>query len=426
MSNLLGWKELRPHDGQKAFLRCGRRFVVCPAGRRSGKTEIAKRRLILRALLFPRRRGRFVAAAPTHSQAKAIFWDDIRDMVPDDAVSEVSYGELWIKLVTGTRIWVCGLDRPERVEGPPLDGIVMDEYGNMKEETWPEHVRPALSTPGRLGWADFIGVPEGRNHYYDLAQHAQDPANEEWAYFSWHSADVIDPGEVLLAKEELDPRTYRQEYEASFESFANAAYYAFEREAHVGGYRGQYDPRADLLVALDFNVSPGVASIAQELGNVLTIVGEVYIRDNSTTYKVCREIGRQWGNHEGRVLVYGDSTGNAGGSAKVLGTDWDLVKEGLDKYFGRRVRIKVETRNPREKDRVAAVNARLRNASGKIGMVVDENCRHTIRDFEGVISDDAGKIDKVSNPKLSHMTDAIGYMVSKRNKKPAKQKIIRL
>jgi hypothetical protein len=42
---------------------------------------------------------------------------------------------------------------------------ILDEFGNCKPNAWGANVRPALSD--RNGWCDLIGVPEGRNHYYD-------------------------------------------------------------------------------------------------------------------------------------------------------------------------------------------------------------------------------------------------------------------
>ena len=77
-----------------------------------------------------------------------------------------SEGQLSITPANGAEISVVGLDAPERIEGRSINGAVLDEYGNMKPSVWGEHLRPALSD--RLGWCDFIGVPEGRNHYYDL------------------------------------------------------------------------------------------------------------------------------------------------------------------------------------------------------------------------------------------------------------------
>ena len=90
--------------------------------------------------------ARFVAAAPTFSQAKQIFWDDLKAMVPSSLVlGRISESNLSISLFNGTTIMVTGLDVPARVEGPPLAHIILDEYGNMKPDVWPEHVRPALS-----------------------------------------------------------------------------------------------------------------------------------------------------------------------------------------------------------------------------------------------------------------------------------------
>jgi len=65
------WTDLNHHDEQYKLWRCSKRFIVNPSGRRSGKTEIAKRKLILRAITFKvATNGRFVLAAPTYAQAK--------------------------------------------------------------------------------------------------------------------------------------------------------------------------------------------------------------------------------------------------------------------------------------------------------------------------------------------------------------------
>lgn len=75
------WYRLRDHPVQLALLDAvgeGVRFVVVPAGRRSGKTERAKRFLAREAML---RGGEvYFAAAPTFGQAKKIWWDDLKSL----------------------------------------------------------------------------------------------------------------------------------------------------------------------------------------------------------------------------------------------------------------------------------------------------------------------------------------------------------
>src|SRR5690606_18111959 len=116
--------------------------------------------------------SRFFAAAPTHAQAKRLYWSDLKALVPGRLLAgKPSESELIIRLVNGAEIYVLGMDAPERIEGSPWDGGILDEYANMKARAWGEHVRPALAD--RNGWCWLVGVPEGRNHYYDRWRFAQ-------------------------------------------------------------------------------------------------------------------------------------------------------------------------------------------------------------------------------------------------------------
>ena len=160
------WYPLNYHPIQAALWRSKYRFNIVPSGRRSGKTEICgKRKLVLKALIggeWPDWKG--FAAAPTRIQAKRIYWEDLKKLIPKTLLAKPpSESTLTIPLINGSEIHVLGMDKPERAEGTPWDHGVLDEYGNMKKSVWPEHVRPALAD--RRGTCDFIGAREGRNHY---------------------------------------------------------------------------------------------------------------------------------------------------------------------------------------------------------------------------------------------------------------------
>ena len=60
-----------------------------------------------------------MAAAPTHQQARDIFWEDMKALVPVQFVRAVRESDLTIHLVNGSHIRVAGLDKPQRVEGRP-------------------------------------------------------------------------------------------------------------------------------------------------------------------------------------------------------------------------------------------------------------------------------------------------------------------
>ena len=114
------------------------------------------------------------------------------------------------------------------------------------------------------------------------------------------------------------------------------------------------------------------------------------------------------------MFVYGDATGGAQGTAKVRGSDWDLVKQHLYPVFGDRLHFKVKKANPRERQRINAVNSRLLSVKGITHFQVDaKHCPNIIRDFEGtqILEGSAGEIDKKTDPERSHITDGIGYYV---------------
>jgi hypothetical protein len=409
------------------------RFKVVPAGRRSGKTENAKRSLVVKALTArdcpdPR----FFAAAPTRDQAKAIYWNDLKRMFPRRLMAnDPRETDLTISLVNGAEISVIGMDKPERIEGRPWNGGILDEFANMKPGAWGENVRPALSD--RKGWCWLIGVPEGRNHYYDLWKYARSGTDPDWDGFTWKSADILDPEEVEAARRQLDQLVFEQEYEASFVNFEGRAYYPFTEELHCRPLA--YNDRGTIGFCFDFNVDPGVCAVVQEqvlpgqfardsTGAILLdrpitgtgVIGEVYIERNSNTPAVCARLIKDWGEHQGKIYCYGDSTGGARGSAKVAGSDWDLIRDNLKPHFKNRLEFRVASSNPAERSRINAVNTRLLSSDKTIRLLVDPaQAPHVVKDLEGVrtLKGGSGEIDKKATPMLTHVSDALGYYVER-------------
>jgi hypothetical protein len=427
---------LRYHERQVQYATSPHRFNVVPAGRRSGKTERAKRKLRRKAV---RRVGvqheetaRYFAAAPTRDQAKRIFWDDLKRMFAGYMWRPPSESQLILYVLGDVEVQVLGMDKPERIEGSPWDGGILDEYANMKAHAWGAHVRPALAD--RNGWCDLTGVPEGRNHYYETYQRAVADmmtmgADSEWGAYTWFSSDILPEKEIAAAKRDLDPMIFAQEYEASFISFLGRAYYNFT-DAHKVAGRQLYNPTLPLILCFDFNVAPGVAAVCQELrlktrGDAVhtVVLGEVYIPDHSNTEIVCRRLCTDWASvHQGQVHVYGDATGGARKTSQTTGSDWDIVKRMLRhgdsghhvKGFGDRVHYFVPPANPSERSRVNAMNQRLRNGAGEHRLLVDPaHAPHVTKDLEGVqtVPGGSGEIDKKRTPNLTHISDALGYYV---------------
>ncbi|HZL98657.1 MAG TPA: hypothetical protein VFD43_00265 [Planctomycetota bacterium] len=426
------WTRLRYHPEQARLRRSRASNKVVAAGRRSGKTEIEKREGVREALsggadhLFDWR-GFF--AAPTRDQAKAIYWDDAKDLMPERFVRRYRESELTIELVHGPRLRVVGMDKPMRLEGGPIDWICLDEYGDMRPDTLTRTVLPALATPGRRrGQLRMIGKPKlGARHFRETFNRARTgDLGPDWEGFWWPSGDIMPAHEIELLRQSMDPLSFAQEIEASWVNAEGRAYQQFVREEHAREpLRGLYDPLRPLVMAFDFNVDPGVAVVGQEVAfhaerpayrpevdrYPTAWLGEVWIPQNGYVPNVCRRLLEDWGAHRGEVHLYGDATGGSRHATQVEGTAWQMIREYLRPTFGDRLRVMVPRKNPPERARIDAVNTRLRTADGKVHAIFDpQGCPHLIEDLESVtlVKGGTGELDK-SDLALTHPSDAAGY-----------------
>jgi Terminase large subunit, T4likevirus-type, N-terminal len=390
------------------------RFRVLVAGRRFGKTFLSLVELC-RAAWSQGRLAWYVA--PTYKQAKRIAWKPLKQMTRPYWASRPNETDLRIELITGGTICLRGADNYDSLRGDGLDFLILDEYASIAREAWPEVLRPALAD--KQGRALFIGTPRGYNHFYDLYQSAQEqPA---WATFQFTTEEGgnVSAEELEGATHELDERTYRQEFQASFENLTGGlVYYAFDRAKNVRPVR--FNPRLPLFWSLDFNINPMCSVIGQRDGDRLYILEELALPD-SNTWAACEAfLDRisQWRSSPlpfPRVQVYGDATGN-GRQTAASRTDWQIVRDFFNRYPCQ-LDMRVTSSNPPVKDRVNCVNAMLHNQAGERRLWIDPGCKQLITDFERVHwkTDHSGNmlpdIDK-SDPMRSHVSDALGYIIA--------------
>lgn len=421
------------HAERRRLLSSPALHRVVAAGRRSGKTEDLKRIAIMGDEHHPGAltppdvpNPRFVLGGPTHDQAKRVFWDDIKALSPDWAVTDISESELLIRYVTGSVLQVVGLDRPQRIEGLAIDGLGMDESQVLKPDAWSSSLFPTLTNRGRPpGWSMRIGRPKGRNHFFDWFNASKDGGATSDS-FHWFSSVVLPPEQIEAARRELDLRTFQQEYEAAFLSQTGLVYYAFDRAKHCRDVR--YQEGRTLLLAFDFNVSPGSAVIMQEQDlrpwndakaaphAHTCVIGEVNIESESRTDLVCRQIIERFGMHNGAVEVYGDPSGNAA-DTRGKGNDWQIVRDELAKRWSQ-VAVYVPRAAPGVVDSANSVCARMENAAGLVRFAINPSLAPcTVRDFESVAwhEDKAErKIDK-SDLRRTHWSDSVRYYVHHRH-----------
>jgi hypothetical protein len=203
--------------------------------------------------------GRFAYVAPFLSQAKEVAWEYLkRYALP--ATRNANESELWVELINGSRIRIHGADNADRLRGAYLDGVILDEYADMRSSVWGSIIRPMLAD--RQGWATFIGTPKGRNSFFEIYQ--QGMKSDEWFTSMLRASEtfILPQTELDDARATMTPEQYEQEFECSFEAAIVGAYYgsdlaAGEREGRIGEH--DYDPALPVHCAWDLGIGDSTA-----------------------------------------------------------------------------------------------------------------------------------------------------------------------
>ena len=380
---------------QIAIANDDHRFRVAICGRRFGKTFLAMRELAKFAR-YPDRRCWFIA--PTRGQGKGIVWDQLKDRLYDlNWVAKANESELTLSLVNGSEISIKSADSFDRMRGFSVDFCVFDEFADMDPDVWTA-VRPTLSD--KKGHALFIGTPKGVGNWskdiFDMSLSSKD-----WASFQYTTLDGgrVDPEEIAAARAEMDERTFRQEYEATFESYAGRIYYAFTRD----NVKAWTLPVPDTIyIGMDFNIDPMSATIGVRQGETMHIIDEIRMF-SSNTNEMVQEIRARY--PKTKVWVYPDPAARQRKTSAPAGqTDLSILQNAG-------FVVKAPSAHDPVREGINAVNSRLCDSTGQRHLFVDPKCKYTIESLERhAYKEGTSQPDKDSG--YDHMSDALRYMVS--------------
>ena len=370
------------------------RFRVVVAGRRFGKTFLSTYELLKHALQGKQRNCWYVA--PTYKAAKEIAWNMLVDAIPDGYMTKKNETALSINLRNGSSIALKGAEKPDNLRGRALDFCVLDEFADMRPEAWHEVLRPSLSD--RLGSALFIGTPKGRNHFYDLWTRGIDGI-ESWQAFQYTTIQGgnVEREEIDSAKNDLDSRTFEQEYEARFVNYSGIIYYAFSREESVKPYN---DKPSELHIGMDFNVDPMSAVICVRHGATLHAIDEI-VMFGSNTDEMVDEIRQRY--KQKAITIYPDPAAAQRKTSAGSRTDLNILQNAG-------FRVKVRQRHPAIRDRINSVNSRLLSSKQERRLFVTANCKNVINSLERQTYKE-GTSQPNKNDGFDHMNDALGYLI---------------
>ena len=371
------------------------RFKSVVAGRRFGKTYLSTIELIKAATTGKNKNCWYIA--PTYGAAKEIAWDMLIQNIPEEYIVKTNETGLTIKLINGSVISLKGAERSAVLRGRSLNHCILDEFSEMRPEVWHEVIRPSLSD--REGSALFIGTPKGRNHFYDLWAKGVDGA-DNWQSFQYTTLQGgnVSASEIEQARSDLDERTFEQEYEAAFITYAGIIYWAFERAHSV--VKVKDDGVSTLLVGMDFNVSPMSCVVMIRKGNDLFVIDECVIY-GSNTQQMADELNQRYPHRH--IVIFPDPAARQRKTSAGSKTDLSILQ---NNGFQTRVR---NSHTP-VRDRINAVNSRLKTGSGTRHLFISDKCKQTIKSLERqTYKEGTSQPDKDGG--YDHLNDALGYAI---------------
>jgi hypothetical protein len=377
------------------------RFRVLITGRRFGKTYLSMYELLRFASRKPNSKIFYVS--PTYRMSKEIMWKPLKKLVTDKHwVKYTNESDLSLILKNGSQISLKGADKsPDNLRGVGLDFLLLDEYADIPEEAWYEVLRPTISDKHVTGNVLFVGTPRGFGNWsYDIYQKGlgDDP---EWKSFKYTTLDggQVDSEEIKQAMSDLDERTFRQEYLASFETYSGVVYYNFSRDETVRECK--YDKDAVIHLGLDFNIDPMSAVLFHIKNNVVSIFDEIVIY-SSNTDEFIEELLTRYPD-KSKIIIYPDPASRQRKTSAGGKTDLMLLQNaGLS--------VKCKNTHALVRDRVNSVNAKLKSFDGKRTILIDNSCKTLINSLLKQIYKEGTTIPEKDNG-YDHMTDALGYAI---------------
>lgn len=325
----------------------------------------------------------------------------------------------------GSSIIFRTLDNPDRLRGPNLAWFGVDELTYCKWSAW-EKLEGRLRDPRANRLCGFAAwTPNGFDNVYESFISKPKPGYRAVLASPRENFHVAKSGFYDRLESSYDEKLYRQEVLGEYLNIrAGRSYYAFDRNLNVAPQ--VYDPAVPICWSLDFNVNPMCSVIGQmqeirDYDRVLrrrfNVLDEINLPDSNTP-QACETFWARvepWSrNRQLIVNIYGDATGTKRTSASVGSpSDWGAVRDFMSR-MGSSIRYSAKYRsaNPFQKDRVAAVNAALRNSQGERSLYIDPKCTTLIRDLERVTwKQGAAVLDQDTDPMLTHMSDALGYWI---------------
>lgn len=398
---------------QAKFLTLDKKFKAYVGGFGCGKTYVGCAGLCKNAYELPNiQQGYF---APTYTHIRDIFYPTIEEVAEKWGLSvKILKGDKEVSLIHRGRVRskiICrSLDRPETIVGFKIGHALIDELDVMTVEkaalSWRKIIaRMRDNTKGVKNTVDVTTTPEGFRfvHNQFVKQIAEKPNLAE--IYGMVQASTYDNAANL-------PNGYISSLEASYpaqliEAYLNgqfvnlnsgSVYPAFKRDKN--NTQATLQDNETLHIGMDFNVMNMSAVICVIRDGLPYALQELTgIRDTPT---MAATLADRFRGHS--LVIYPDASGQNTSSKNASQSDLSILRQAG-------FTVRVNTQNPRVRDRVLAVNAMLENSQGERRLFINTAaCPKLTEALEQQSYDKNGEPDKSTGH--DHINDSLGYFLA--------------
>tara|TARA_R100001594_G_scaffold150380_1_gene211322 strand:+ start:383 stop:1645 length:1263 start_codon:yes stop_codon:yes gene_type:complete len=339
---------------------------------------------------------------PTYELAEELFVEPMRDIFERNGIN-YTYNVQKHKFKTPYGIIkIYQLQKPQRIIGAELTFIGFDEFD---VESWKNCDIAYKKAIGRMRGSDsceiyIVTSPEG--FHYTHHQFVENN-NESKALIHGKTTDnpYLPDTYVELLEANYDKRMLQAYRDGNFVNIQNESTYMFDRSKNVK--KCEYDRTKPIHIGIDFNVQPFCCILA----NIYPTAPKVRVFDTITlshqgqgdllTQRMSDTIKAKYPNEE--YILYPDASSRQRATSAAH-SDFDILK--MNGF-----QIRMGNKNPLVINRVNSVNKMLEG-----NIIIDPRCKELINDLEKVTNKPNTRILDKSNTKLTHSSDALGYLLS--------------
>lgn len=399
-------------------------IAVYQGGYGSGKTFAGSLLGILLALKYPGIRG--LVGAQTYTLVRDTtlksYFEHLENMrfLPNSDYKWIST-EQKLAFKNGSEILFRHFDEPDKLKSLNLGFVEIEEMSDIPYDTF-KMLIARMRQKEHKNWKNF---------QYRIFGHTNPEIRQGWVYNTF----FVNPAQnyrmicapttqnIYLPQGFCDElkQLYDEKY---YRTFVLGETGHFSENLVVQDFSDEnvkeieYHPEFNIHISCDFNVDPMAWVLAHKTDDKVFYFDELVL-ENTTTAKTCDEFYRRYPNHKAKIIINGDASGDNRSCTSEY-TNYVIIKKKLES-FGYEVEIAIKGFNPPIKNRIAAFNAKIKNAAGERGLFISPKCEKllynikNLRYIEGTSRIDIPTYTQIKQSKelkfLSHPFDAASYLV---------------